>query len=116
MFIFAVFLIFEAGRWYSCSLDIAIHHERQDTGETMDSDGPFKRLLMQPWVVREFAAGFLPAAAAARINLDSFRRYPTETVRRDPKKGKKYRHLLNDVMWQFEFDDAACGYLCAADA
>ncbi len=77
----------------------------------MDSDGPYKRLLMQPWVVREFAAGFLPDEVAARINLDSFRRYPTETVIGDLKKGEKYRQLRNDVMWQFEFDDAACGYV-----
>ncbi len=77
----------------------------------MEKDGPYKRLLMQPWMIREFAAGFLPDEVAARIKLDSFRRYPTETVRRDPKKRKKYQHLLSDVMWQFEFDDNACGYV-----
>ncbi len=75
----------------------------------MEKDGACKRLLMQPRVVREFAAGFLPAAAA-RINRDSFRRYPTETVSRDPKQSQKCRPLLSDVMRQFEFDDAACRY------
>ncbi len=75
----------------------------------MEKDGPYKRLLMQPRVVREFAAGFLPAAAAARISLDSFRRCPTETVIRDLKKGEKCRQLRNDVMWRFALDGAACG-------
>ncbi len=90
---------------------IAIHHDDRETGRTVENDGPYKRLLMQPWIVREFAAGFLPAEVVARIDFDSFRRYSTETVNQDLKKSEKYRHLFNDVMWQFEFEDATCGYV-----
>ncbi len=79
------------------------------TDRTVEKDGPYKRLLMQPRVIREFAAGLVPDEIAARIDFSSLRRYPTETVIRELKKSKRHRQLRNDVMRRFESGDAACG-------